>query len=206
MARRLGALRDTGLAFGFIFTLTLQNLPELEWVARFAMDHGARLLQVHPLELAGRGRTMTAERPDEEELQWAVLEATRLQALVGPSLTIHVDALPARRLRRAQVPCRGSGPFADLVHPLVIESDGTVVPMEHGFDHNWRLGSLYERSLASSIARFRVERLAAFQEEIVLGAAADAAARGIRFVNWHEAVTRRAHDAASGAVSAHREA
>jgi Fe-coproporphyrin III synthase len=200
MARRLDAVRAAGIPLGFIFTLTMQNLPELEWVARFALEHGARLLQIHPLELAGRGRRMRSERPDEEELQWAVIEAARVQASVGAGLVLHVDALPVRRLRPV---CEApdSLPFSFLVAPLVIESDGALVPIEHGFDRRWSLGSLQESSLAASVRGFRDEKLRAFREGILAGAASEAREGGARFVSWHEALSSRARAYASGAQS-----
>src|ERR1700732_2069259 len=68
MASRLGRLRDSGIPFGFIFTLTQHNLHELEWVAGFAVEQGARLLQIHPLEAAGRATEELAESfPDAVE-------------------------------------------------------------------------------------------------------------------------------------------
>ncbi len=50
MSARLDGLRHAGIPFGFIFTLTQHNLHEMEWVAQFAAEQGARLLQIHPLE------------------------------------------------------------------------------------------------------------------------------------------------------------
>lgn len=191
-ARRLPGLRAAGLRFGFIFTLTMHNLDELEWVAGFAADQGAALLQVHPLELAGRGLSIAAARPDAEELQWAVVEAARLQAKLGPTLTIHVDAVGRGGLGATAAGDGRQRRFAELVDPLVIESDGTITPVEHGFDRAWTLGSLHRESLATSVARFGADRLEAFVHDLIRGAAADAAALESRFVNWHEAVDRRA--------------
>jgi MoaA/NifB/PqqE/SkfB family radical SAM enzyme len=42
MASRLKGLRSSGIPFGFIFTLTQQNVHELQWVADFAAEQGAR--------------------------------------------------------------------------------------------------------------------------------------------------------------------
>ena len=36
-----------------MFTLTRENLGELGWVSDFAVDQGARLLQIHPLAEVG---------------------------------------------------------------------------------------------------------------------------------------------------------
>jgi Fe-coproporphyrin III synthase len=192
MARRLDGLRASGIRFGFLFTLTMHNVDELEWVAGFALAQGAALLQVHPLELAGNARSMTAERPDSDELQWAVIEAARVQECVGAALTIHLDVLPAGNLRDlGEHHCR-SLPFAAVLQTLVVESSGTVAPLEHGFDRRWTLGSLHEAPLSACIDRFRVERLSDFKEQVIEAAVADAVAAGRRFVNWHETVARRA--------------
>jgi len=56
MLARLEGLRASEIPFGFIFTLTQYNLDELDWVASFALEQGARLLQIHPLEEVGRAR------------------------------------------------------------------------------------------------------------------------------------------------------
>jgi MoaA/NifB/PqqE/SkfB family radical SAM enzyme len=192
MSRRLDGLRASGIRFGFIFTLTMQNLDELEWVAEFALAAGASLLQVHPLELAGRGLPLGGARPDEEELQWAVVEASRVQTAVGPSLTVHVDAVARGSLTQVLDRPGGTTGFAGLVDPLVIESDGSITPVEHGFDRSWSLGSLHRDSLATCVDRFRTDRLADLEEHVLRGAAVDAAGRDSRFVNWHEAVGLRA--------------
>lgn len=194
-ARGVARLRGAGIRFGFIVTLTMHNLHELDWVADFAADQGAALLQVHPLELAGRGRSLPGQRPDEIELQWAVVECARLQARFGSSLAVHLDAVPAGALRRAAAAadtCGAPRTFAELIDPLVIESSGAITPIEHGFDRRWSLGSLHDGDLGAAIDRFRHERLAAFDAQILRPAVTDAVATGSRFVNWHEAVARRA--------------
>jgi len=61
MQSRLAELRAAGIPFGFIFTLTKTNIEELAWVARFAVEQGASLLQIHPLEEAGRAATEMAD-------------------------------------------------------------------------------------------------------------------------------------------------
>ena len=58
MARRIGSVRQAGIPFGFLFTLTQHNVHQLAWAAEFAAASGASLLQVHPLEASGRGRSL----------------------------------------------------------------------------------------------------------------------------------------------------
>src|SRR5258707_14430973 len=72
----LDAVRKSGIDFGFIFTLTLYNVNEAEWAAQFAVEQGAKLFQIHPLEEIGRAATRLAgSRPDEVESTYAVFEA-----------------------------------------------------------------------------------------------------------------------------------
>lgn len=60
MAKRLEGVRKVGIPFGFIFTLTQYNLHEIDWIASFALQEGAKLLQIHPLEETGRaGQELT---------------------------------------------------------------------------------------------------------------------------------------------------
>lgn len=82
MCARLPALRASGIPFGFIFTLTFHNVHELDWVARFAFERGASLLQLHPLEPIGRATCRLDESyPDGEENAAALCEAGRIREL-----------------------------------------------------------------------------------------------------------------------------
>jgi hypothetical protein len=59
MRTRLPLLRASGLPFGFVFTLTADNLADVPWAAELAVQEGACLLQVHPLlrRVGGRWRS-----------------------------------------------------------------------------------------------------------------------------------------------------
>lgn len=170
MARRLPALREAGLPFGFIFTLTQFNLDELIWAAEFAVAQGAALLQVHPLESVGRARnTLGGAVPDELELSYAVLAVARLKELVGDQITIQLDV--AGREAMAAAPERvfaaaggldATRPLGELLSPLIVEPDGTVVPVEYGFGRQWALGNLRQQRLPEMAARWLRERLPAF--------------------------------------------
>lgn len=174
MARRLPALREAGIPFGFIFTLTQFNLDELVWAAEFALAQGARLLQVHPLEAVGRARErLEAEGavPDETELSYAVLAVARLKELVGERLVIQLDvagrdamaAAPATVFAAADAgDADDERPLGQLLSPLIVEPDGTVVPVEYAFGRDWALGNILQQRLPVLAARWRRERLAGF--------------------------------------------
>src|SRR3569832_1370816 len=100
MASRLQGLRERGLNFGFIFTLTQHNLHELQWVVQFALEQGARLVQVHPLDGVGHAETrMTGASPDEIETAYAWLMGRQLQKAVQDRLAIHVDLVSSAVLK-----------------------------------------------------------------------------------------------------------
>jgi MoaA/NifB/PqqE/SkfB family radical SAM enzyme len=142
MQSRLGDLRAAGIPFGFIFTLTETNLDELGWVARFAVEQGANLLQVQPLEEAGRAAwEMAGARPRDQITNAAYLACLRLQQALGDRLPVQLDV--AHRGALSREPWQAYGgvadtdsalPLADIIDTLVIEADGTVSPVQHGFD------------------------------------------------------------------------
>ena len=198
MESRLDDLRASGIPFGFIFTLTLRNVHELDWVARFAAEQGARLLQIHPLEEVGRARKLMAgDRPDELESAYAFLEAARLRELYAEQLVVQLDVVHGGLLRAA--PDRAyagdlntDAPLAELVSPLVIEASGLVVPLQFGFARTFALGNLKESPLGELATRWRDERLPAFAR-VCRSAFDDITAPGdLPFANWYEVVADRA--------------
>jgi len=146
----LEIVRSTSTPFGFIFTLTQHNVDSLEFVVRLAAAEGARSVQVHPLTLYGRAATTMQDAcPDEIELAAALFEAAMLGQELG--VVVHVDAITADQLldhRAALVPQRPVTELADVAPVLVVDGDGTVIPMTHDVSSSLRLGSLREADLA----------------------------------------------------------
>jgi len=154
MVRHLPNLRRSGIPFGFIFTLTFHNVDELEWVARFAINQGAGLLQIHPLEPVGRARHLLSESiPDLQENEYALLEASRLRDQYGDQIQIQLDLAtwPAIHDHPEKVFADGApradASLADLVAPLVLQTDGVVAPLRYGFPRRWCLGNLKDARL-----------------------------------------------------------
>ena len=138
MCARLQGLRASGIPFGFIFTLTFHNVHELDWVAQFAVEQGAKLLQLHPLEPVGRAtRTLDGSLPDGEENAAALFEAVRIRELYKDVIDVQIDLAtipallehPTRVFVREATVC-GEQTVADVVAPLVVESSGCVSPLQ----------------------------------------------------------------------------
>lgn len=170
MERSLPALREVGLPFGFIFTLTQHNVHELDWVADFAHRNGARLLQIHPLELAGRARSaMTEEHPDAIELGFGFAEALRLREGFGDDMRVHIDVATRPGFEALSRMEDAAGPpsvLADAVSPLVIEADGSVVPLTYGFPRRYALGNLREEPLRTLAERWLADGYESFRSRV----------------------------------------
>jgi Fe-coproporphyrin III synthase len=164
--RNLRHLRDAGIPFGVITTLTQHNLDELAELADLVEAEGALLLQVHPLDLQGRAALqLPGANPDAVELVIAMCEVLRLGE--DRRLVIHLDALlkehlvaqPERFLGTGQV---GSAHLADWIPSLVVQSDGAVVPITHGMDTAHALGWLEDAPLRELAAWWHAERAEEF--------------------------------------------
>jgi MoaA/NifB/PqqE/SkfB family radical SAM enzyme len=203
MTQRLPAVRQSGVPFGFIFTLTQYNLHELDWVAHFAVEQGARLLQIHPLEDTGRAlHELPRAEPDDVETSVAFLEVGRLQQKYGESIQLQLDLLDRRfiaanpeRVLAAPVAGASQQPLSALVSPLIVEPDGTVVPIHFGFDRRLAFGSLHERPLRDLAADWRKQRMEEFfaicrraYDDLIVPTA-------LPFVNWYPLLAKHSEQA-----------
>lgn len=154
--QNLGVIRASGTPFGLIFTLTQHNLDSLEFVVRLAAEVGARGVQVHPLTLHGRATEMAPDtRPDGIELAAAMLEAHQLGTSLG--LAMHVDAVGIDQIARhaaAFVPRRPVPSLISVAPTLILEADGSVMPLTHELSRELCLGSLEEARLTDLAERW----------------------------------------------------
>lgn len=147
--RNLAVIRGSGVPFGIIFTLTQHNVDSLEFVVRLAAQAGACAVQVHPLTMDGRAiAALPQSSPDALELIVALVEAERLGNALG--VKVHVDAVTNAQLlqyRSRFVPACPVTTLTDVAPILVVQADGAVVPLTHGIDSRFVLGSLGDARL-----------------------------------------------------------
>lgn len=151
MSSNLDLLRRSKIPFGFIFTLTQYNLHELEWVIDFALEQGAGLLQVHPLENAGfASNQLLDELLDRTESAYAYLFSGAMSLKFKGKLGIQIDY--ANRTVVKEEPNlvyvldpkpKHDALLADCLGELTIEPDGTLVPIQYGFSRKYALGDLH---------------------------------------------------------------
>ena len=156
---RLAAIRDSGIRFAIVFSLTPDSFAELERTAEFAASQGAAMLQVRP----------SAELTDEQmATAWMMVEVLR-DALRG-RLVIQVDAvnrysLPAEPGDLASWKRdldRDACHLGEIVSPLVIEDDGTVSPLRYGFPRRFSFGNLHKERLTRMAERWIASKAGAF--------------------------------------------
>lgn len=195
MSDCLKRVKQADIPFGFIFTLTQYNLDELPWVANFALNEGAQLLQIHPLEEVGRaGRCLNGSRPDTIEANYALIVATQLDAQYGDRIRIQLDLVsksmlkktPERFFVRDENGDLGNSPLADLVSPLIIEQDGTVVPLQYGFAREYSLGNLNNASLAKLGEQWKKEKRLIFEEFCQRVHKEITESTSMTLLNWYE--------------------
>lgn len=164
--RGLARLRDRGVPFGLLFTLTMGNVDQLEAIVELGLAAGAALVQVHPLEATGRALALAPDVPDEVEAAAALIEAERLRRRHGDRIALQVDMALAHQLvarldhddRDVRDGGDEPGPrLADWVTPLVVEPDGWCVPFEYGFPRRHALGDLHQAPLSVLAARWELD-------------------------------------------------
>jgi MoaA/NifB/PqqE/SkfB family radical SAM enzyme len=150
---RLAGVARSGIPFGFITTLTQRNVDEIEDVVLLAERFGASLVQIHPLEPVGAAsQNLRDVVPDGQELGFAMFEGI-MQSAAHRGVVVHVDVARPAEIESIDLPSPGMAPrLGDWLSPLVIETDGLVVPMTYGFARRFALGSLESAPLRTLAA------------------------------------------------------
>lgn len=204
LERGIDAVSAAGVPFGLIMTVTEGNWRSIPWAADFAVARGARLLQLHPLELIGRASAgMMDQVLSPERLERAYLLSRAAQAHYRTALNVQLDLLlredilAAPELVYAEARKDTDLP-ADELRSLVIEADGLAVPIAYGFSRHLALGDLSLVSLTHAWERWGVERSAQFRA-LCRSVYRDVAASSDRLVDWHHLLVTKS--AAAGATS-----
>jgi Fe-coproporphyrin III synthase len=201
MQANLEAVRRSGIAFGFIFTLTQHNVNEVDWAAQFAAEQGAKLFQIHPLEETGRAvETLRGHRPDEIESTYAFLEAERVRRKYVGRLFVQFDIFHQASLTQnperfyAEENWSRSERLAQCVNPLVVEADGTVSPLGYGFGREYSLGCVRHERLRELAPRWIESGYGHFRELCRRVYEETRRKTDLPFLNWYESVGFRSLD------------
>jgi len=206
MAQGLAALREHGVRFKLLCSVSAESLGDLEWAAAFAVEQGASALQIHPIEPAGRGALLPPdEAPDDTALK-AFLVAARLRQIWKDRLQVDIDVADLLPFALdVESPACASIVAADdlsaVVSPLVIEPNGDVVPLRYGFPRAFAIGNIHDAPLERLARRWFAERARSFLT-LARAALAEAARQACPFGNPYEIIANAASDANQSPLSA----
>ncbi|MGH9753793.1 MAG: radical SAM/SPASM domain-containing protein [Blastocatellia bacterium] len=195
-------VRQSGIPFGFIHTLTRRNWEHLLWVADFAAGNGASLLQIHPLELAGRaGNQMVGDAPDDDVLANIYLLAFALEAKYSDTMKVQLDLLHRDHLREEpnliyaaeSVDGPDKSSPAQSLGLIVLEPDGTVVPVSFGFSRRYKLCNVKEHGLADIWPSYLANGFLLFKSLCRQVWDELCAPEAPLLSNWHEVIVSRSH-------------
>jgi len=194
----LGRLAANGQPVAAAISLTHEAIPELPDLADQLVNLGAKALQVRPVALAGRARSMTQisdfTPADRARLYLVVLA---LQEELGDEVRVRCDLAPARSLwqqRDAYASLLASCErepkdqlLSDLVNPLVITDSGILKPIAYDFNSCFDVASLDALS-GEQLTDYKRHKLPDFQ--MLIGSALARLEQNAGLVDWFDYCTR----------------
>ncbi|MEO6286317.1 MAG: radical SAM protein [Dyadobacter sp.] len=150
MCQGLQVLKDMDKPFGIIHTLTPESWTSLIWLGEFAFSNGAKLLQLHPLEMYGRALdTLASEAIDDDLAHKMFILGHYLVSKYDGQMVVQLDMIHRDYLlAHPQIVSgfeRGCGhnrKLADLLDTIIIEESGTITPVSYGFNPNYAIGNI----------------------------------------------------------------
>jgi pyruvate-formate lyase-activating enzyme len=194
-------------------SLTRDAIPELPELADKLVALGARALQVRPVALAGRARTLTGlnnyTASDHARL---FLVVSALREELGDGVRIHCDLAPALHLWHqreaygallASCSLDDSGdsakhPLSDLINPLIITETGAVKPIAYDFNPAFDVTSLDALS-PETLDCYKRSELPQFQT--LMGQALASLEMKNGFIDWFDYCTRLSEEKQSIAIA-----
>ncbi len=196
----LAWLAAEGQPVAAAISVTRNAIPELPDLVEHLVALGAGAVQVRPVAMAGRARSMESEQfmteADRSRLYLVVLALA--QELEGQA-HVHCDLAPARGLWRQHGDyaallgdCEREGapapvPLSSLVNPLIITETGRLKPIAYDFHPDYDLGELRSASLAE-FDQIRFQRVDKLRQ--LVGSALAALADRSGVIDWFDHLAR----------------
>src|SRR5262249_39165844 len=195
-------LRNAGIPFGFIHTLTSRNWEHLLWTAEFAAENEAGLLQIQPLELNGRAKTqMTTETLPDDVLAKVYILAFALASKYSDTMKVQIDLFYREHLIEdpSMVYADELSQQLDQIVPtqllglLVLEPDGNVVPVAYGFSRDYAVCNIRETSLYEAWSQYLATRYSSFRSLCRRVWIELCEPNAPWLTNWHEKIVASSH-------------
>jgi Fe-coproporphyrin III synthase len=172
--------------FGFIHTVTPQSWDSLIWLGEFAYENGAKLLQLHPLEMYGRALEELSNLSIDDTLAHQIfILANYLQSKYADKMVVQVDLLHRDYLETYpeivntfERECASNPRISNLL-------DNITLPIAYGFEATYAIGNIndFQESLFDNFMTEKIPMLKALfsqtLEKVFLNSQID-------IVNWNE--------------------
>lgn len=188
-------LRKQEKLFGLVHTVTKQTLPDLNWLVEFALEHGASLLQLHPLENNGAaiGNDLSGKFLSPSDCSRLYLLANLLQSEYENRLEIQVDLHNrysvmenSHLVYAASNPDQGLCEVTDLINPIVILSNGDIKPICYDVSDAYNMGNIMDLNLEAQINKFKRGKWRELHELCTRIHATKITAYDHPYFNWYE--------------------
>lgn len=139
--------------FGFIHTITEKSWDKLLWLADFAYQNGARLLQLHPMELTGRAAIAFQHLlPTQETLHRVFIISNYLQQKYEGRMHIHMDFYHRNLVLETPAAVSYYGDefeitranLAQVLRSVIVDPLGNIYPLSYGFSEQYCMGNLQD--------------------------------------------------------------
>jgi MoaA/NifB/PqqE/SkfB family radical SAM enzyme len=195
MMKGVEVLKSHQKSFGFIHTVTSQSWKSLLWLGEVAYEKGARLLQLHPLEMYGRALEQLSDLSIDDTLaHQTFILAHYLKSKYIDDMVVQLDLLHRDYLEEFpqivnafERQCASKGRISDLFDTIIIEETGRILPIAYGIDPKFTIGNVYnfKSSLFDEFITEKVPRLKNLYtqtlDKIFLN-------KEIDIVNWNELI------------------
>lgn len=159
LEKSIDVVQAMGIKFGLVHTLTPATWEHLFWIGTFAADNQASLLQIHPLELAGRAAVEMGDASVEFDVAGrAYVIAMALAGKYADFMAIQIDLMHRDFARNnpslvyatssEQPPKSEAG--APPIDIIVLQADGNLVPISYGLNTQFKICNVGDTRLVDA--------------------------------------------------------
>ncbi|MBZ4189636.1 radical SAM protein [Niabella beijingensis] len=205
MMSGVAVLQQLQKPFGFIHTVTPESWKDLVWLGSFAFEAGAKLLQLHPLEMYGRAQQELAHfAGDDLNLHRTFILASYLSSKYQNKMIIQADLLHRDYLETfPQIvngfarSCSNKNRLADVMDTIVIDETGNIVPFAYGFNPHFAIGNIgsFDTALFENYMRKNGPGLECLLEQTLAGVFMN---KEKDVINWNEVWVYQSKSTARG--------
>lgn len=143
-------LNNLDIKFGLIHCLTRKSALEIPWLFKFARDSGSEFLQIHPIEIVGAATNCTAPQAlNTKEIEAIYIWLHKLRkeqnfSNVYFDISRRSDFVENKKLPQIDLEKIICNPLSQLINPIVIKEDGSLLPICYNADISYKIGNIYK--------------------------------------------------------------